>query len=367
MNEHEPAPLADLPPVVVPLESSAEVPPTGRSPTGDALTGVPPTDVSPTGGAPTVDSLAEAAQVGFPQAGFAAALYRPPPPRTWLALAIGVLALPLGLLVSGLAAVGLVLAHHGRAAIVERTEFVKRAEQLSTTPSGLAVLVIPGQLVFLSLSLGAAALSTEHWRQRLRLVRGRMPLWTWPILALATPAVAFVTSLLLGTMVSEPSEHMRQLEETMRSFDGRRLPLLFLMIAGLPGIAEELLYRGYVQSRLLRAWPAGLSIALSALLFGVAHLDPFHALAVLPLGLWLGVVAWRADSLGPAILGHIVNNALALVMARWVDRATDPPQIPPLLSVLILAALASLLASLVLLVRGSLERDPPLAAPPSLP
>jgi len=288
---------------------------------------------------------------GLASDGFAASVYRPPSPRIWSAIAAGVLALPVGMLVSVIAALASVVATSGPHVLRDRAEFVRRAEVLSTTPSGLAAMVIPGQLVFLAFAFGAATLSSEHWRQRLRLVRGRMPLWTWPILAAATPAVAFLTSIALGALVSEPSDHMQRLEEMFRRYDARFLPLLFLLIAGLPGLAEELLYRGYVQSRLLRAWPARFSILLSALMFGLAHLDPLHALAVIPLGIWLGIIAWRADSLGPAILGHMINNGLALVMTRWIDRSSEPPQIPPLVGGMILLTFACLVASLMLLPR----------------
>jgi hypothetical protein len=35
-------------------------------------------------------------------------------------------------------------------------------------------------------------------------------------------------------------------------------------------------------------------------LFTAAHLDPGHMLGVLPIGVWLGVVAWQSGSLWPS-------------------------------------------------------------------
>jgi membrane protease YdiL (CAAX protease family) len=281
--------------------------------------------------------------------GFAAAICRPPSPRVWSALLVGALALPLGLAISGVAAIIVIGVKGGESALLNRAEFTRRADELSMTPGGLAAMVIPGQVVFLGLAVGAALLSPEGLRQRLRLVRGRMPVWTWPILAMATPAIGFATSIVLGAWVSEPSDHARELERMLREYDSRLLPMLFLLVAALPGLAEELLYRGYLQSRLLRAWPARIAILLSAVMFGIAHIDPFHALTVIPLGIWLGIVSWKADSLGPAILGHMTNNGLALLLARGVDRGSTPPVVPPSLAFAVFVAFASLMISLPLL------------------
>jgi membrane protease YdiL (CAAX protease family) len=89
-----------------------------------------------------------------------------------------------------------------------------------------------------------------------------------------------------------------------------------------PGIVEELLFRGYLQSRLLQRWPPLLAVGASALIFSAAHLDPIHVLGVIPLGVWLGTVAWRAGSVWPAILCHAVNNAVAVAAVAVQDNST---------------------------------------------
>jgi hypothetical protein len=69
--------------------------------------------------------------------------------------------------------------------------------------------------------------------------------------------------------------------------------------------------------------------------FVVSHFDPVHVLAVLPLGIWLGVVAWRCDSLWPSMLCHCAQNSLALVGSRLIgpseaaaaQKGFDAPQL----------------------------------------
>lgn len=106
--------------------------------------------------------------------------------------------------------------------------------------------------------------------------------------------------------------------------------VLWPVLALLPGVAEELLFRGMLQRALGNTWRA---IALSAVLFAAYHVDPHHALATLPLGLFLAWVAARSDSSLVAIAGHIVNNSLALVAARFfAPVGSDPGGSTPLIS-----------------------------------
>jgi membrane protease YdiL (CAAX protease family) len=104
-----------------------------------------------------------------------------------------------------------------------------------------------------------------------------------------------------------------------RSARGWFLVMLLGLVAVLPGLSEEGLFRGYLQSRLLQRMPAAAAIGISSLLFAIAHLDPLHVLAVIPLGVWLGVIAWRCDSIWPSALGHMVNNAVSIVMTHYSE------------------------------------------------
>ena len=58
------------------------------------------------------------------------------------------------------------------------------------------------------------------------------------------------------------------------------------------------------------------------LIFSAAHLDPIHVLGVIPLGVWLGAIAWRAGSVWPAMFCHAVNNAVAVAAAAVQERST---------------------------------------------
>jgi membrane protease YdiL (CAAX protease family) len=84
----------------------------------------------------------------------------------------------------------------------------------------------------------------------------------------------------------------------------------------LAGVAEELFYRGYIQTRLrrrLRPWTA---ILITAALFGIAHTDPLHTPFAFAAGLYFGWITERSGSIAPAMAVHCVNNLLAVVLPR---------------------------------------------------
>lgn len=93
------------------------------------------------------------------------------------------------------------------------------------------------------------------------------------------------------------------------------LVLALLGVGVAPALGEELLFRGLLQGALLRRVGAALAIPLAAAAFGAFHLDLVHGSVAFVLGLYLGLVAWRAGSVRPAIVGHALNNGFAVATA----------------------------------------------------
>ena len=80
-------------------------------------------------------------------------------------------------------------------------------------------------------------------------------------------------------------------------------------------ILEELLFRGGATKALLERYSPRKAIFLSALLFGVFHLNPAQIVAAFFGGLLLAWVYYRTRSLIPCILIHIVNNSISVMLS----------------------------------------------------
>jgi hypothetical protein len=99
---------------------------------------------------------------------------------------------------------------------------------------------------------------------------------------------------------------------------GPDLVLAVLIVGVLAGSAEEIFFRGYVQTRLVQRWPAAAAVIATSVCFGVFHLDWLHGLLALILGLYLGWITELTGSALPAVVCHVVNNALfTIVTASW--------------------------------------------------
>lgn len=93
------------------------------------------------------------------------------------------------------------------------------------------------------------------------------------------------------------------------------LHLLWPAFALLPGLAEELLFRGVLQ-RSLPSPRVGIVVAGSA--FALFHVDPVHVVGVLPLGLFLSWAAARSCTT-VSVVAHVLNNSVALLSIQHAD------------------------------------------------
>ena len=91
-----------------------------------------------------------------------------------------------------------------------------------------------------------------------------------------------------------------------------------VMLALVPGLCEELLFRGYAQREFERWGGPAAGILLSGVLFGAYHLRPTQLLPLIVLGTYLAYLTWRTGSLWPAIAVHMAHNGLAVLVSAYV-------------------------------------------------
>jgi uncharacterized protein len=87
------------------------------------------------------------------------------------------------------------------------------------------------------------------------------------------------------------------------------LPVLALC----PGVAEEIFFRGYALTKLELAGGFRSAMIITAVLFGLIHLDPVHSVAAGLMGLYLAYAVHCVGSLWTTIVAHILNNAMAVL------------------------------------------------------
>lgn len=96
------------------------------------------------------------------------------------------------------------------------------------------------------------------------------------------------------------------------------LLLNLVVIALLPGLSEEVLFRGVLQPTLARRMNPHVAIWITAILFSAIHLQFLGFLPRLVLGAVFGYLAWWGKSLWYPIVGHFLNNGIAVIMVYVV-------------------------------------------------
>ena len=100
--------------------------------------------------------------------------------------------------------------------------------------------------------------------------------------------------------------------------NGAQVILAVTAVAILPGVVEELLFRGVLMEGLRRELPIKAAIGLTALLFAFMH----GSIAALPvhvaLGFILTLLAFRQGNLQLAMIYHFVHNATSLVFCLYL-------------------------------------------------
>lgn len=104
------------------------------------------------------------------------------------------------------------------------------------------------------------------------------------------------------------------MEQTFDILQAGWLGILCISIFG--PIIEELVFRGAITRVLLKKYNPTKAIIISALIFGIIHINPVQVITATLIGLLLGWIYYKTASLIPCILIHIVNNSLSVYLSR---------------------------------------------------
>ncbi|MDR1147532.1 MAG: CPBP family intramembrane metalloprotease [Spirochaetaceae bacterium] len=90
-----------------------------------------------------------------------------------------------------------------------------------------------------------------------------------------------------------------------------------ITMAIIPAFTEELLFRGLILDGLAGNYTKRKAIILSALFFGLIHLNPWQFLTAFCIGLFSAWICINTNSIWPSIYIHLFNNALYTITARF--------------------------------------------------
>lgn len=246
----------------------------------------------------------------------------------WTALLVAVVAFFVYQIVGTIVAMGVVIAQAaGAEAPPDPTvllEMISGDAALLLGSNALGQLVGFGLVVWIVVRL--------HTQERGPFLRLRRPDGPGLVLAALGWVVLYPGLLWLGhlnqflpqpTWLQELEQMQNDLLETALMESDLSAPFLLLTMALTPAVCEELLFRGYLQRQVERRLGWVMSIVAVGLFFGLYHLRLTQFVPLALLGSYLGYVTWATGSLYTAMLVHLLNNGLAVLVGVYARSSPD--------------------------------------------
>jgi len=127
--------------------------------------------------------------------------------------------------------------------------------------------------------------------------------------------LVLIGDIVLAGQAKIVGPHPEAVAEILKTHKGTASFLYdFASICIIAPFAEELLFRGVIFAGLAQWLPLGWAAAISGVIFGAAHLDPWSIVPLAIVGTGLALLYRRTGSLWPNIVAHATFNAFSLVL-----------------------------------------------------
>ena len=114
----------------------------------------------------------------------------------------------------------------------------------------------------------------------------------------------------------EKEEELKLITDFLTEFNSfSQFIIVFIIVAVIPGIGEELIFRGILQNKFhLFFKNIHVAIIVTAILFSGFHMQFFGFVPRLFLGILFGYIYYWSGNIWYPILGHFINNGFTLIL-----------------------------------------------------
>ena len=225
-------------------------------------------------------------------------------------------------------------------------------QRLGISVSAVLGIIIPVVLVTRRFASGV--------RRQMRMGTPRATQITHVFLA-TLAAVVIVDQIYLITQQFNPvpQEYTDSLLD-LRPTNTGTFALMFLGLCLAVPIAEELVFRGFVQQVFSRNMGPVFAFVLAGLAFGAVHLNAHLLVSISFFGIFLGFVFFATGNLVYTIIAHAVFNCVALLQLTFMQES-ETAELPFYLRDvrIFVAALVLLIYLLFKIKQGGSETEPP--------
>ncbi|WP_416440191.1 CPBP family intramembrane glutamic endopeptidase [Phnomibacter sp. MR] len=165
--------------------------------------------------------------------------------------------------------------------------------------------------------------------------------WSWKLMGLSLllilcsgPLIDALTTINKAIPISKgmrsyfdtmEQNYEKQVKAIADIRNGGQLLMSLLMLALLPAVFEEVLFRGGLQNLLLRWWKQPwVAIVATSVLFSAIHGSWYGFLPRMVLGMLLGGIFYYTRNIWYAILVHFANNAMVTIYMYYLHAQQKP-------------------------------------------
>lgn len=171
------------------------------------------------------------------------------------------------------------------------------------------VIILPALIFTLKKNLSSVILF------RLRPVNKKIVISS-VFIGIAFTVVSDEIDRIVQTFFPMPEMLRNAIEESLKIQSTSDLIIIVFSAVFLAAIVEELLFRGFVQTSFEYHFDITKAVMASALIFTIIHFNPWWSIQVMIIGVILGVMAWKSNSVIPSMIVHLINNGIALIFAN---------------------------------------------------
>jgi len=149
----------------------------------------------------------------------------------------------------------------------------------------------------------------------------------WPIVMLMVEGTYAIYGMIAGEAAANARNEMlvKLSGEQVVRFRQVSPAIIALCFSLIPAFCEEWFFRGMLLRALSKEWKAWTAILTTAILFGVFHILSNSAISLdrfLPtmlMGILLGYIAWKSNSIWPSFILHSLHNAAVVFLGYYQE------------------------------------------------
>ncbi len=151
------------------------------------------------------------------------------------------------------------------------------------------------------------------WHKQRNFDTEKFPIVIIPIAILLTISLSVISDALVA-LIPMPDVIARMFADAV-SLDLAG----YLTVGVIAPVLEEMLFRGVILAALLRYYKPAKAIIWSAVIFGIAHLNPWQFIAAFIVGCAIGWIFWKTRNIWVGIAMHWVNNTVSFAISCTTD------------------------------------------------